>query len=358
MEKKWFAGLNGWYRRIVGIFAVFFLLHTPTLFAEKTDVVVLTNGDRITGEIKKLERGRLEYNTDDMGWIMIDWTKIVKISSKNQFDVEMETGQKHIGSIQEASESGKMIVATDEGPITLDILSVVKITPIESLFKERFKGYIDLGFNLEKANHETNLTFGTEVAYRTVKWETKAEGSSYVSTQDSVEAITRHSISLSLSRLMKKRWQATIMTTAQHNSELELKLRATLGGGVGRNVIQTNQMLLLLFGGAAVTREQAVGSEEIQVNLEMLAGLTFQAFRFDHPRLDSTISLTVYPSVTDWGRIRAELDGRIRYELFRDFYITLSVFDHYDSRPPGTEDLGDVSKNDYGIGIALTFSFR
>jgi hypothetical protein len=358
MEKKRHSSLGLWYRRIVGIFAVFFLLHTPTLFAEKTDVVVLKNGDRITGEIKKLERGRLEFKTDDMGWIYIDWKEIVKISSQNQFDVEMETGQRHIGSIQEASESGKMIVATEEGPVTLNIISVVKITPIESLFKERFKGYIDFGFTLERANKEKNLTFGTEVAYRTIKWETKTIASSYVSTQESVEDITRHSLSLSLTRLMKKRWQATLMIMAQHNSELELKLRSTLSGGVGRSVIQTNKMLVLVFGGAAVQREQAVGSDEIQVNLELLTGLTFQAFRFDHPKLDSTVNLKVFTSITDWGRFRAELDGRIRYELFRDFYITLSLFDHFDSSPPGIEDSGDVSKNDYGMGISLSFSFR
>lgn len=155
---------------------------------------------------------------------------------------------------------------------------------------------------------------GTEVAYLTVKWETKAEGSSYQSKQIDAEPITLHSLSLALSRLMKNRWQANLLTMVQDNSELGLKLRATLGGGVGRNVIQTSQMLL--FGGVAGTREQFVGSEETQYNVELLGGLTFQAFRFDHPKLDSRLSLIVYPSVTDFGRLRAEFDSRVRYELF------------------------------------------
>jgi len=36
----------------------------PALCADRTDIITMQNGDRITGEIRKLERGRLEYKTD------------------------------------------------------------------------------------------------------------------------------------------------------------------------------------------------------------------------------------------------------------------------------------------------------
>ena len=39
---------------------------------EKTDVVILKNGDRITGEIKKLDRGKLKLKTDDMSTVYIE----------------------------------------------------------------------------------------------------------------------------------------------------------------------------------------------------------------------------------------------------------------------------------------------
>jgi hypothetical protein len=91
----------------------------------------------------------------------------------------------------------------------------------------------------------------------------------------------------------------------------------------------------------------------------LLGGVSFEAFRFDHPRLNSSLSLAVLPSVTDFGRVRAEFNGRIRYEIFKDFYITLHVFDHFDSRPGGSKDNPDeVSKNDYGIELTISYSFR
>ena len=39
----------------------------------KTDVVYMNNGVRVTGEIKSLLRGRLEFKTDHMGTLLIDW---------------------------------------------------------------------------------------------------------------------------------------------------------------------------------------------------------------------------------------------------------------------------------------------
>ena len=45
----------------------------PVARAAKTDVVVLINGNDVTGEIKSLEFGELRYSTDSMGTVSIDW---------------------------------------------------------------------------------------------------------------------------------------------------------------------------------------------------------------------------------------------------------------------------------------------
>jgi hypothetical protein len=236
------------------------------------------------------------------------------------------------------------------------MLSVVKITPLESLFRERFKGYIDVGGNFEKANHLVNLVLGTEVYYRTVKWETKFKGSLYLKTETDSERISRHSLRLNFSRLMKNRWQTTLLTQAQHNSELGLRLRTNLGIGLGRSLIQTNQIVFFLLGGVVATLERFSGSEDYRYGAEILAGASFKAFRYHHPKLDTGLDLLVYPSITEFGRFRIEFNGRIRYEVLKDFYISLHVFDHFDGRPGGEES--EVSKNDYGIEASLTYSFR
>ena len=70
--------MSGPARRAATLAALVVLL-ASTVFAQgKTDVVTLVNGDRITCEVSKLERGRLELKTDDIGTIYIEWDNVVR----------------------------------------------------------------------------------------------------------------------------------------------------------------------------------------------------------------------------------------------------------------------------------------
>lgn len=56
------------------------------LARDKTDLIVLTNGDRLTCEIKKLESGVLYASLDSVdGSISISWSKVARIESKHLF---------------------------------------------------------------------------------------------------------------------------------------------------------------------------------------------------------------------------------------------------------------------------------
>ena len=62
--------------------------------AVKTDMVVLKNGDRITGDIKELKKGKLKYSTDDISTIYIEWENISEIYSPSTFEFLTTTGDK------------------------------------------------------------------------------------------------------------------------------------------------------------------------------------------------------------------------------------------------------------------------
>jgi len=66
--------------------------------AEKTDVIILKNGDRITGEIKNLEAGILQYKTDTMGTVNIEWRFISEIISDTNQSVELTDGTRMHGT--------------------------------------------------------------------------------------------------------------------------------------------------------------------------------------------------------------------------------------------------------------------
>jgi hypothetical protein len=57
------------------------LAATGIASAQKTDVVELLNGDRVTCEIQKLSRGKLTVKTDGIGTISIEWDDVERVTS-------------------------------------------------------------------------------------------------------------------------------------------------------------------------------------------------------------------------------------------------------------------------------------
>jgi hypothetical protein len=51
----------------------------------------LLNGDRITCELQRLERGKLTVKTDGLGTISIEWNDVARITSPSSFVVELDS---------------------------------------------------------------------------------------------------------------------------------------------------------------------------------------------------------------------------------------------------------------------------
>ena len=90
------------------------------LAAPKTDVVVLANGDRITGEIKSLEYNQLKLSTYDMGTVYIEWDKIASLKSDQYLLLERTDGTRYYGQLVagEKNDSTLRVKRSARGSLT------------------------------------------------------------------------------------------------------------------------------------------------------------------------------------------------------------------------------------------------
>ena len=70
------------------------LVLAPALFArEKTDVLVMKNGDRLTCQVKGLDAGVLYVSFDYIdGTASVEWSKVARLESDQLFIVKTEDG--------------------------------------------------------------------------------------------------------------------------------------------------------------------------------------------------------------------------------------------------------------------------
>jgi hypothetical protein len=335
--------------RSLSLLVAVLLLGPVAAHAQKTDIVVLRNGDAITGEIKKLDRGKLEYSTDDMGRINIEWDKIAHVASTHFFEVEETSGARHFGQLGQTDEPEQLVIVLTR-PDTIPIMSVVRITPVEASFWQRLSGRVEAGLNFTRANKLLEFTTGFEVKYRGTKWYSRVAGNSYFQSQETTEGTSRNDYSFEVQRFLGNRWSAGV--TTEQNQELELDLRASIGLGGNHNLFQTNRSLLILSGGVLGGAERFADTTATFTG-EVYLGGDYSLFRFHNPKTDISVRLALYASWVDIGRIRSDFDPRVDYELFSDFFLGLVFFYKFDSRP-GSET---AAKHDYGFNISLSYKF-
>lgn len=325
-----------------------------SLIAQKTDIIITEYGGRIIGEIKKLDRGRLEIKTEEMGTLNIEWDDTISIQSKKLFDIETSWGEHYFGSLEPAEETGKVTIVAESGDILLALDDVVRIYPLESKFWSRIKGYIDAGFSYQTADNFAEIILGGEAMYRSEKWINSLSLDTYLRTQKETAETRRNNLHYHLERIFKNRWSGDLFGTLEQNDELELDLRAMLGIGGSRYFIQNNHMMLRVFTGADIVRVKRFGDEAFTTNFEALLGGSLDIFYYSTPRLDFAADLVFFPNLTEFGRLRIYLDARIRYEVLHNFFIGLTVFDKFD----GDFREGGTRKSDFGINTTLSWSFR
>jgi len=329
--------------------------HAAPALAVKTDLVILRNGDRITGEVKGLARGKLDYNTDDAGRLSIEWDKVARVTSPTSYDVELTSGQRGFGRLSPSSRDGLVVIESARAD-SFAVNDVVGITPVNASFLQRVSSYLDVGFTLAKANLATTFSLSGAADYRGPSLGSQLKFDSYAQGQESVPTTTRNSVRQTVSWFLPRRWSAVGILQLEQNDALDLDHRFTAGGAMSRVVTHTNQQEFSLGAGLVGTQEQfssATGGAR-STSLEGLLALTWDAFRFDSPKLDFNTSVAIFPSISDAGRVRGQTEIRLVYELFNDFNTGIRISDTFDSRPPEA----GASKNDYITTLTIGWSYR
>ena len=346
-----YNGPGGWRFILPAAFVIIVVLDTPA-HAQKTDIVTLGNGDRITGEVSSLNRGQLQYKTDDQGTIYIEWDKVATVTSTAQFEVGTSDGQRFVGSL--GSEPGRvLLVVATTGTERLLMTDVTIITKIGRSFWAKLDGSIDVGFSYTKSSDIAQLNVNTGTLYRSPSFEARLTASATATqTSDEEGRDDRGTVQASYLRYRGKRWFVGGGAGVETNESLGIKLRSQLSGAVGQRLVNTNRAQLAIGGGLSVNDEHGVDTEPTQ-NIEAIMTFRTSYYAYDFPKTNIDVSFQYFPSLSDFGRQRIQFDSSFRRELWKDVFLAVNVFDTFDSQPPSA----DADKNDVGVVLSFGWSY-
>jgi hypothetical protein len=224
--------------------------------------------------------------------------------------------------------------------------------PVESGFWDRLDVQVSLGFSWDKASEVGKYNIGLDSEFRDPDHLTRASLLSEVTTQKQRDNTKRANASINHMRFRPNKRFTAYFGNLERNDELGLKLRTLAGVGYGWMPIRSsNSMLLLILGADANHEVPTEGREE--TNLEAVASVSYEYFRYSNPERTFSTGLTVFPSITDWGRWRADYSMDFDMEFARDLSWIISLYANYDSAPISEA----ASSSDYGIRSSLAYDW-
>ena len=319
----------------------------------KTDVVTLANGDRITGEVKGLDRGRLEFKTDDAGTLYLEWDKLMSVVAITR-NVEVVTydGRRFLGALGPAGTRTLAVVAPDQ-TVALPMPEVTIIRPIGTSFWRKLDGSLDAGFSYTRSSGVAQLNFNSDTVYRRFASQMRLTASITVTeTDDGDERDDRGSLEASYLRFPWREWFVVSAARFETNESLGVELRSQVGVATGPRLINSNRAQLSVGGGIVVNDERGIDVDPEQ-NVEALLLFSGSFFTYDRPKTNLDASLQYYPSLSNTGRHRLQLDFGAKREFFKDLFVALNLYNTYDNRPPNPA----ADQNDVGVVVSIGWTY-
>jgi putative salt-induced outer membrane protein YdiY len=321
------------------------------------DTIIMKNGDRLTGEVKRLQDGILYVQTDYFaGSVGVDWLQVEEVESKAKFQIVLSNGKRLTGSIskvESAAAPGKDVIVRAEGvEVPVAGTDVVEIQSQKQTFWRQLKGSIDLGYNYTSGNGQSSLNSSASVEYPATHWSAGASYTAAFSGQSGGATSNLFEVQSFGERFLNRNSYLIGLSDFLHSSQQDLVLRTTLGGAYGRYLIRDNHSSLRWLVGADYTRAgyQSGINQPTQQNEELLIGIEYQVFEFDRYTLQSQV--LVFPGLSDFGRVRLTTNDVLSVKLSNNFYLNFSFWDNFDSRPPL-----NAQKNAQGISTGLGWTF-
>ncbi len=339
---------------------ILILLLASCVDGQRTDVVTMKNGDRLTCEITAVDHGtlyaKLDYVDDT---IEINWAEVAKVESKRLFIIKTDTGAVYESTISTLDPGAGKIVKLEISTVSktkvdINTTDIVTVEASDKKFWKRFNGSVNFGMNYAKGNDSRQYNLSAFAEYPRRTWGAQFDFSSNLQATEGVRSTTRNEFRTRFDKYLRNRkFFVTGGVGFLQSSEQSISLQSSVVGGIGYNFIDSRQMKISLIGGMGWQRtsyDRENDLTEIQNQAAVLIGTDIRYYRFKKAGL--SFQASVLPSVSEPGRIFYKVNNNFYYKIFPRLTFNISFYGGWDSRPPF-----GLSGSDYGTTTGLGWTF-
>jgi putative salt-induced outer membrane protein YdiY len=344
-----------------------FLLFLVGVSAARTDLVVLENGDRLTGMIVKSDQETLSFDSQYAGVVNLPWSAVTSVESSTPVYVGIEGGPLAVGPVSTVNNQYE-IVTESAGTITAAKGAVQFIRSAEEQaayereierlrnpgLTDLWTGFVNLGYAQARGNSETaSLNFGANANRLTTRDKIGVTFTSVYASNDTTgeSVVTANAIrgGINYNLNLSPKVFVFASTDLEFDEFQNLDLRFAPAGGFGFKVVNTRRTKFDISGGSSLNREFF----STGLNRTSGEGLFAEEFQFQYSSFGSVQQkMTIYPNLSDPGVFRVSFDTTADTRVNRWLSWQVSLSDRYLSNP-----VDDRKKNDVLLTTGLRITF-
>lgn len=292
-------------------------------------VLVLKNGDRITGEIKHIWDAEVTIEPEYSDEFTVDLSAVDQIISERKFEIELRDGRNVLAQLAGSDEDGRQIVSTGTETIRIALADIFELDEPEKDFD--WESHVDFSTVINSGN--TKSTAGLLRADSTIRVPNHRHlielSASYESTDD-VTTKEQSFARYDYNWFFNEPWFLAAQLSGERDPIVELDHRTIVSLGVGRDIWYTPRLTLSMQLGVGAQTEKIGGfSEDSSVatwTLRYRQGFLNNDFELIH---DHTINKNI------GGRTNTsyKTSTGIRYEITDLLYATFTFDYDYETDP-------------------------
>jgi putative salt-induced outer membrane protein YdiY len=350
------TGEPGRISQLVLVFVAGWLISLPVW----ADLIVMKNGDRITGEIQEIwdKDVVIEPEYDDDVHVSISLDNVAYIESEREFEITMADGREVLAKLigKGVGDKQKIEINGQVTSITFDQLE--ELDEIEAYYD--WDSRIDFNFAMNKGNTDSlNTKFYADTNLKLGDHRHIADLTLTREEQNRVTTRESDLLRYSYNWLFSDPWFLGGSASAERDPIRDLDYRFIAGATLGRDIWNKPRRAMSLEAGFGYLTEESTPTDDNGAALpkesnQSVAAIWQYRFRYDLFGDD----LEIYHNNT----IQLYLTGRtntviktvtgLRYEITDLLYLNTSLDFDWESDPAGVAEPEDLS---FVVGLGLEF---
>jgi len=341
------------------------------------DVLLFTDGERLTGHFVKSSGSALTFHSDAVGDITVDWSKVKELHSSAKVAVipkgvrlrkraDAATIAQGTLAVEDqqvrlTGDQPRTIPVADSGQI-VDLAGFEKALSHQPGFFSDWKGTVTVGAALVNATEDSESFTGSVALVRAIPTENWLEprnrtslnlNAAYGEQTQPLTPTIKTAIfhgDAERDRYFSPRLYVFGQGAFDHNSPQGLNLQETYSGGIGLTVIQRANETLDVKTSVSYIQQQFNGAP----NLDLIGSIFAEAFnrKFVHG-LSLDQHLTLIPTWNNTNAYSAAFNAVLTMPVYKRIAASAGFIDSYLNNPPPS-----FRKNSVQLTIGLTYVLR